>query len=68
MCEAGKRILVTHEAPDGTPRAFAIGPANDPDGVREEAQYHLDAYKMERTVLGDPLGSARFVRREVVLG
>ncbi len=29
-----KRLLVTHEAPDGTPRAYAVGPASDPDAVR----------------------------------
>ncbi len=62
-----KRLLVTHEAPDGTPRAYAVGPANDPDAVREAARYRLEAHQMECAVIGDPRGADEYTRREVVL-
>lgn len=62
-----KQVLVTHEAPDGTPRAFAVGPESNRDTVREEARYRLEAFQLTRSVMGDPIGSAEFTRREVVL-
>ena len=62
--EAPQKALVTFVDPSGTPRAYAMGPASDMDALREEARFHLEAYLLEKALLGDPLANARFVRRE----
>ena len=64
--ERKRGVLVTYEA-GGCPRAYAMGPVGRRDEVREEARIHLDAYRMERAVVGDPLATAKYVRREQVL-
>jgi len=61
--ERKRGVLVTYEA-GGCPRAYAMGPVGRRDEVREEARIHLDAYRMERAVVGDPMATAKFVRRE----
>jgi len=46
-----RQVLVTWSDEDGSPRAYALGPADDVDGVREEARYHRDAYYLERAYI-----------------
>ena len=50
-----KQVLVLWKDAEGAPRAYALGPADDVDGVREEARYHRDAYHLERACM-DGLG------------
>jgi len=47
----GRQVLVTWCDKDGSPRAYAMGPADDVDAVREEARYHRDAYYLTRAYI-----------------
>ena len=56
----GEVLIVMKLDPDGMPRAWASGKAEDLDAVRERADRELAAYRIEKDAVGDPLGKAEF--------
>jgi len=56
----GEAVIVMKLDPDGMPRAWASGKADELAAVRERAEAELAAYQIEKDALGDPLGKAEY--------
>ena len=61
------KLMIMFCDPEGKPRAWAAGPEEKEEAVREEAERQLELYRREKREVGDPLADARFtVRRALV--
>ena len=54
------RIMVRFIDPDGGTRAWASGPQEKLQQVRERAAHELEDYRRKKAALGDPLADAEF--------
>jgi len=66
MNTATEQIIVMHQDQDGSTRAWATGPREQIEKVKQQAAKQLAAYRKKKASTGDPLATEEFV--EVVEG